>query len=45
VWFLLLVILLLIIWVWRLKKAIRKQDDKLEEYEEILEENGLLEKK
>ena len=45
VWFLLLVILLMIIWVWRLKKAIRKQDDKLEEYEEILEENGLLEKK
>lgn len=45
VWFLLLVIVLMIIWVWRLKRAIRKQDDKLEEYEDILEENGLLQKK
>lgn len=33
VWFLLLVILLMIIWVWRLKKAIRKQEDKLDAYQ------------
>lgn len=45
VWFLLLVIVLMLIWVWRLKRAIRKQDDQLEEYEDTLEEHGLLQKK
>lgn len=43
VWFLLLAILLMTVWVWRLKKVIRKQDEALEDREAILRANGLLE--
>lgn len=42
VWFLLLVCLLLVIWVWRLKRNISKKLDTLEEYEEVLEAHGLM---
>lgn len=42
VWFLLLVAVLLLIWIWRLRKKLNKQDDTLKEYEEVLQAHGLM---
>lgn len=42
VWFLLLVAVLLLIWIWRLRKKLSEQEETMEEYEEVLQANGLL---
>lgn len=42
VWFLLLVCLLLLIWVWRLRKRLSKHEETMEEYEKVLTIHGLM---
>lgn len=42
VWFLLLVCLLLMVWVWRLRKKLSKHEETMEEYEKVLTVHGLL---
>ena len=42
VWVLLLVCVLLLIWLWRLRRKLNRHMDTLEEYEEILKAYGLL---
>lgn len=43
VWILLLVIVLLLVWISRIRKKMRRQEDTLEEYTEVLTAHGLLE--
>ena len=39
---LLLILLLMCVWVWRLRKKLDEQEETIEEYEEVLEQHGLL---
>lgn len=42
VWILLLVCLLMLIWVWRLRRKLSKREETMEDYEEVLTAHGLL---
>lgn len=42
VWILLLVCVLLIVWIWRLRRKLNRHIDTLDEYEEALKKHGLL---
>ena len=41
VWFLLLVCVLLLVWIWRLRRKLSKTEEKQEEYEKLLLANGV----
>lgn len=40
-WFLLLVCVLLLVWIWRLRRKLSKNEEKLEEYEKLMLASGL----
>ena len=42
VWLLLLVCILLLVWIWKIKKQFNEQAEKLEDYEQLLKAHGLL---
>lgn len=41
VWFLLLVCVLLLVWIWRLRRKLSRHEEKMEEYEKLLLANGI----